>query len=51
MYQPSCTRLSENGTYEMALVRLAMTDQNGNILRFANDALHVYVKGISNYTG
>lgn len=43
--QPSCTRLSENGTYEMALVRLAMTDQNGNILRFANDALHVYVKG------
>lgn len=43
--QVSHTKLTEKDSYDVALVRVKMTDQNGNILTFANEPLMVSAKG------
>ena len=37
--------LREGETYDATLVRIAMTDQNGNVLAFYNGALHLTAEG------
>ena len=42
---PSHTALTEGATYDMALVRLSMRDQNGNVLPFYHGGVHLAVEG------
>ena len=42
---PCTTRLREGETYDATLVRIAMTDQNGNVLPFYNGALRITAEG------
>ena len=39
------TQLREGETYDATLVRVAMTDQNGNVLPFYNGALRITAEG------
>lgn len=41
----SHTTLSEDETYDAALIRLRMTDQNGNTLSFLNGTVNVVIEG------
>ena len=43
--RPSHTTLREEGTYDAALLRLAMTDQNGNVLPFYQGPVHLETEG------
>jgi beta-galactosidase len=42
---PYTTRLREGETYDATLVRIAMTDQNDNVLPFYNGALRIRAEG------
>ncbi len=43
--KPSSTQLHEGETWDAALVRLSMRDQNGNVLPFYQGAVHITVTG------
>ncbi len=43
--RPSHTTLREGATYDAALIRLAMTDQNGNVLPFYQGPVHLETEG------
>ena len=43
--EPGCVRLQEGDTYDATLVRIAMTDQNGNVLAFYNGGLQFKTEG------
>jgi beta-galactosidase len=42
---PYTARLCEGESYDATLVRIAMTDQNGNVLPFYNGALRITAEG------
>ncbi len=48
---PSHTELCENETYDVAAVRIEMTDQNGNRLPFFNEAVTAEITGAAEIIG
>ena len=48
---PSSTELTEGETYDVAAVRIEMTDQNGNRLPFFNEAVTAEITGAADIIG
>ena len=48
---PSSTELVEGDTYDVAAIRMEMTDQNGNRLPFLNEAVEVALEGTAEIIG
>ncbi|MBE7005468.1 MAG: glycoside hydrolase family 2 protein [Ruminococcaceae bacterium] len=43
--EASCTELLDGATYDAAAIRLALCDQNGNVLHFAQEPVRLAVEG------
>ena len=48
---PSTTELCEGETYDVAAIRMEMTDQNGNRLPFLNEAVEITLEGAAEIIG